>query len=125
MENRPFAVWQVSEDESVKLVLEAKQICELEEKLSKGGSLLSVISSVDSGLPPLNVMLTVTKYASTRFNHGKQLEDIYALYDKYVAGGGNQLDFYANVYMQIFVASGFFTKSQAESMAAALTGMAD
>ena len=96
MENKPFAVWQISENESVNLVLEAAQICELENKLG-GRNLMSAIGNNDTGMPSLRTMMLVTHAALQRFNHGKQMSDVYSMYDRYIANGGSQVDFYAGV----------------------------
>ena len=116
MENKPFAVWQISENESVNLVLEAAQICELENKLG-GRNLMSAIGNNDTGMPSLRTMMLVTHAALQRFNHGKQMSDVYSMYDRYIANGGSQVDFYAGVYVPIFQASVFFPREQADELA--------
>lgn len=115
MENKPFAVWQISENESVNLVLEAKQICELEDKLG-GRNLMSAIGNNDTGMPSLRTMMLVTHAALQRFNHDKKMSDVYSMYDRYIANGGSQVDFYAGVYVPIFQASGFFPREQAADL---------
>lgn len=106
-----FAKWTV-EDVEYKLVLEAQQIAELEEKFG-GKNLMSVIGDNSTGIPSLRTMMLVTQAAMTRFNHGLKLTDVYELYNKYIDAGGSMVDFYTDVYMQIFNVSGFFPKEQA------------
>lgn len=115
MENKPFAMWKISENESVNLVLEAKQICELEDKLG-GRNLMSAIGNNDTGMPSLRTMMLVTHAALQRFNHDKKMPDVYSMYDRYIANGGSQVDFYAGVYVPIFQASGFFPREQAADL---------
>ena len=112
---KPFTVWHVSEDEDYKLVLEAQQICELEDKLG-GNNLIGAIGTSATGMPPLRTMLMVTHAAMHRFNHGVKSSDVYAMFDRYIQNGGSQVDFYTDVYVAIFQASGFFPQEQAEEI---------
>ena len=43
-----------------------------------------------------------------------------AMFDQYVREGGSQLNFYTEVYMQIFQVSGFFSVSLTNQMQGAL-----
>lgn len=117
--NKPFVVWHVSEDEDYKLVLEATQICELEDKLG-GRNLMAEIGNNKTGMPPLRTMLMVAHAAMHRYNHGVKMADVYAMFDRYVAGGKSQVEFYTDVYVQIFQASGFFPQAQAAGLKEAL-----
>lgn len=115
---KPFVTWTVSDDETYKLVLETPQICELEEKFG-GKNLLNYFGGSGTGVPALKIMMLVTQAAMTRFNHGMKLSDVYGAFDRYVENGGSQIDFYTNVYAQIFQVSGFFPKDEAEKTATA------
>ena len=112
---KPYTVWHVADDEDIKLVLEAAQICELEDRLG-GRNLMGAIGNNDTGMPPLRTMIMVTHAAMHRYNHGIKLADVYGMYDRYIANGGSQVDFYANVYVPIFQASGFFPREQADEL---------
>ena len=119
---KPYTVWHVADDEDIKLVLEAAQICELEDKLG-GRNLMGAIGNNDTGMPPLRTMIMVTHAAMHRYNHGIKLPDVYGMYDRYIANGGSQVDFYANVYVPIFQASGFFPREQADELGEKLEDM--
>ena len=112
---KPFVIWNVSEGEDYKLVLEAQQICELEDKLG-GQNLMSAIGNNATGMPPLRTMILVTHAAMHRFNHGVKLTDVYGMFDRYIQNGGSQVDFYTDIYVKIFQASGFFPQEQAEEI---------
>lgn len=106
-----YATWKVNEDEEYKLVLEAQQICELEDKFN-GKNLMSVIGDASTGMPSLRTMILVTHSAMTRFHHGKKLTDVYDAYNRYIQNGKSQVEFYTDVYVPIFQASGFFPKDE-------------
>lgn len=122
MSTKPYTTWHVSEDEDYKLVLTAQQICELEDKLG-GANLMSAIGNAETGMPPLRTMMLVTQAATGRYNHGIKLGDVYAIYDRYIEAGGSQVDFYTDVYVKIFEASGFFPRAQAETIAEAVESL--
>lgn len=112
---KPFVIWNVSEGEDYKLVLESKDICGLEEKLG-GQNLMSAIGNNATGMPPLRTMLMVTHASMSRFNHNIKMTDVYEIYDRYIQNGGSQVDFYTDIYVKIFQASGFFPQEQAEEI---------
>lgn len=114
--------WDVAEGESYKLRLRTKDICEIERQIG-GKNLLTMISDISNGIPPLDTMLTVAHAAMRAFNHGINKDKVYDLFDKYISNGGSQIDFLVNVYINIFVVSGFFTPDQAEAMKEALAGI--
>lgn len=114
---KPFVVWSVNEDEEYKLALSTSSICDLEDKLCKGNSMLGLIGSQETGMPSLKTMLTVTHAAMQRFNHGVKLSDVYSAFDRYIEAGGSQVDFYADIYVGIFEASGFFQREQSAELA--------
>ena len=68
-------------------------------------------------------MLTVVQQATNRYNHGIKMADVYAMYDRYIDNGGSQVDFYTDVYVNIFSASGFFPKEQASDLTEKLEEM--
>ena len=119
---KPFVTWKISDDEDIKLVLGAGDICQLEDKLN-AGNLVSVIGNSQTGMPSLKTMLTVVQQATNRYNHGIKMADVYAMYDRYIDNGGSQVDFYTDVYVNIFSASGFFPKEQASDLTEKLEEM--
>lgn len=121
---KPFTVWHVTEDDEYKLVLTAMQICELEEKLG-GSNLIGAIGTSATGMPPLKTMLMVTHAAMQKFNHGIKMSEVYKIFDDYINNGGSQIDFYTDVYVAIFQASGFFPQEQAEEIQEKLQDMKD
>ena len=46
-----------------------------------------------------------------------------SLYDKYEQEGGDLLSFFTNVYLEVFLVSGFLSKSVAAEMSESLTEM--
>lgn len=110
----PFAYWEVG-GESYKLKLKTPAIVELETKFKT--NLLNVMGSNESGgMPALSIMLEVTHAAMKEWHHGVKPKDILTMFDKYLEEGGSQLQFYTEVYMKIFTASGFFSQTLAQDM---------
>lgn len=107
-----FAYWKVGE-EQLQLKLTTPEILELEKKFRK--NLISLIGDEDN-LPPLTTMLQIIHAAATPWKHGIKLKDIMNEYEKYTAEGGTQLNLYVDVYLQIFMVSGFFSTSMVEDM---------
>lgn len=107
-----FAYWTVGSN-TFKLKLKSSNITVLEDKYNK--SLLALLGS-DEGLPKLSIMLDVTFAAMQPWYHGLKYESVVKLYDQYIEAGGSQLDFYKEVYMDIYKASGFFTKEMIQNM---------
>lgn len=108
---RMFYEWIVGGN-SYRLKLNTSMICKLEEKF--GRNLLDVVTA--NGVPPLAQMLTIVQGAMAPWNHQTSYRDVQALFDKYVSEGGNQMDFYGEVIMQIMAVSGFFTDAQAQEL---------
>lgn len=111
-ERPAFAFWTVGKD-TFKLKLKSANITELEKKYNT--SLLNLLGS-DTGIPKLSIMLDVTYAAMKNWYHGVKYQSVEGLYDKYIENGGSQLDFYKSVYIDIYKASGFFTKEMILSM---------
>lgn len=112
MKRKPFQIWEV-DGEEYRLKLKTATIIKLEEKYKT--SLINLIQ-VGENLPPLNIMLDITHSAMKDWNNSIKLADVYGIFDKYCEEGGSQLDFYQEVYIGIFTASGFFTNSIAKEM---------
>ncbi|MFR2528933.1 MAG: DUF6096 family protein [Clostridium paraputrificum] len=111
MARKQFAIWEV-DGEEYKLKLKTSTLCDLEEKL--GTSLINVLGN--GNMPALKIMLTITHYAMKDYNSNIKFKDVQNLFDKYLDEGGNQLEFFSNVVMDIYKVSGFFTEAQTEMM---------
>ncbi len=112
-QKRPaFAFWETGKD-SLKLKLTTSQVLELEKKYRK--NLISMLGDEDN-IPPLTTMLQVIHAAALPWKHGIKLKNIIELYDRYQEQGGTQLNLYVDVYLQIFMVSGFFSDSVVEDM---------
>lgn len=109
-----FAVWNVG-GTGYNLKLSTAGIKELESRYET--NVINLMQPQDGeSLPPLTVMLDVTHVAMKPWNHGIKTKDVESLFDHYMVDGGSQLDFYAGVYMDIFMVSGFFSRSLAADM---------
>lgn len=109
-----FAVWNVG-GTGYQLKLSTAGIKELESRYKTNVINLMQPQEGES-LPPLTVMLDVTHVALKPWSHGVKAKDVEALFDRYMEEGGSQLGFYAEVYMEIFMVSGFFSKTMAKDL---------
>lgn len=107
-----FALWNVGRY-TYRLKLKTQAINELERKYKT--NLLSLLGS-ESGLPALNVMLDIAHAAMAPWHNGIRHGEVEAIFDLYVDEGGSQLQFFKDVYLEIFKASGFFSKEMLEDM---------
>lgn len=107
-----FAYWKVA-GENLKLKLTTPATLELEKKYRK--NLISLIGDEDN-IPPLTTMLQVIHAAAEPWKHGMKMKHITDYYEKYIQEGGTQLNLYVDVYMKIFMVSGFFSNSMVEDM---------
>lgn len=114
---KPFAIWNVK-GEDYKMVLGTQDIVALETKYKT--NLMNIMGAGNGGMPALTVMLDVTHAALKKFHHGISKDAVMAMFDQYVKEGGSQLNFYTEVYMQIFQVSGFFSVSLTNQMQGAL-----
>lgn len=114
---KPFAIWNVK-GEDYKMVLGTQDIVALETKYKT--NLMNIMGAGNGGMPALTVMLDVTHAALKKFHHGISKDAVMAMFDQYVREGGSQLNFYTEVYMQIFQVSGFFSVSLTNQMQGAL-----
>lgn len=106
---KQFAIWEVDGQE-YKLKLTTSAICQLEEKFKT-----NLLNLVDE-MPSLTTMLTVTHAAIKDWNHGIKYADVQNLFDKYCEAGGSQTDFMADVFIEIYNVSGFFSQALADTM---------
>lgn len=112
VKQKNFAYWEVG-GHTYRLKLKTKSIETLENKYRT--NLINLMGS-ESGMPPLKTMLEIVHEAMKDWHHGINYEKVLALFDKYVDEGGSQLSFYTNVFIGIYIASGFFSKTMAEEM---------
>lgn len=114
---KPFAIWNVK-GEDYKMVLSTQDIVALESKYKT--NLMNIMGAGNAGMPALSVMLDVAHAALKKFHHGINKDAVMAMFDQYIREGGSQLNFYTEVYMQIFQVSGFFSVSLTNQMQDAL-----
>ena len=107
----PFATWKV-EGIEYKLKLTTSQIIKLEDKYKI--NLLTIVTNGD--IPPLKIMLEILHASMQKFHHGIKAENVHEMFDTYVEEGGSQVEFFTNVLMPVFNASGFFTPAQSTAM---------
>lgn len=114
--NKLFQLWKVSDEEEYKLKLQGQQIAELEAKLG-GKNLMAWLGDGTSITAPLRVMLMIIHGAMQRYHHNIKMQDVYAIYDRYVENGGTMVSLYSDVYIPLFQVSGFFPIEQTETKA--------
>lgn len=110
---KPFAIWEVS-GRTFKLKLSTSGVLELEKKYKT--NLMNIMGAGQGGMPALSVMLDVSAVAMRTFEHGVKAADVQEAFDRYLEEGGSQLNFYTEVYMNIFAVSGFFSTSLTNQM---------
>lgn len=108
-----FAYWKVA-DEKYKLKLTPDEIMELERVYKR--NLVNLMGDMDH-MPSLTTMLQITHAAMKKWHHGVKLQHVKELYDKYITGGGSQLQFYVEVFIKIYAVSGFFSSAMATEIA--------
>lgn len=113
----PFAIWEVGGKE-YKLKLNTATITQLETKYKT--NLMNIMGTGEGGMPALTVMLDIAQNAMKDWQHGVSKAMVADLFDKYLAEGGSQLQFYTSVYMNIFAVSGFFSTTLTEQMQSTL-----
>ena len=75
------------------------------------------------GIPPLTVMLDVAHVAMKPWNHNITQKDMERMFATYEEEGGDLLSFFTNVYLEVFMVSGFLSKRVAAEMATSLEDM--
>lgn len=106
----PFAYWEIGGEE-YKLKLTTATVCQLEDRFKC--NLMNILSN---GIPPLNIMLSITQCAMKTWRHGIKYEHVQAMFDKYLEEGGTQLSFMTDIIMPIYSVSGFFSEDQQTAM---------
>ncbi|MCD8286498.1 MAG: DUF6096 family protein [Clostridia bacterium] len=109
-----FATWEVG-GKTYRLKLSTADVTQLETKYKT--NLMNVMGADEGGMPALSVMLDVAQ-AAMKTGEGTPVSRnlINSIFDKYVDEGGSQMSFYTQVYMNIFLASGFFSPALAAGM---------
>lgn len=116
-----FAFWQVGEENYRMKLLTPEQL-ELEKIYKR--NLFSLMGDADN-LPPLSTMLQITHASMKPYYHGVKLKDVENLYGRYIEAGGSMLQFYVDVYMQIFAVSGFFSSSMEKDLSESMGKLSD
>ena len=119
---RPYALWEVG-DREFKLKLPVDGIQKLEAKYKT--NLMNIMGTGNGGMPALTVMLDVAHEAMKKFNHGVSRTDVNDIFERYLDEGGSQLNFYTEIYMNIFQVSGFFSDSLTNQMEDAMEDVKD
>lgn len=120
-EKKVFGVWNVG-GSGYQLKLNTAGVKELESRYKV--NLLSMTAPREGeSAPPLTAMLDVVQVAMKPWNHGIKVKDVELLYDKYIEEGGDLMAFYMDVYMEVFLVSGFFSKAVAQEMVESLKEM--
>lgn len=114
-----FAVWEVG-SESYRLKLQTAGVKELEARYKT--PIMNLMQN-ENGIPPLTVMLDVAHVAMKPWNHKITQKDMESLFDKYAEQGGDMLSFFTNVYLEIFMVSGFLSQRMASEMKTSLEEM--
>lgn len=114
-----FAFWEVGGD-SFKLKLQTAGVKELESRYKMP---VMNLMQHENGTPPITVMLDVAHVAMKPWNHKITQKDMESLFDKYLESGGDMLSFYTNVYLEIFMVSGFLSQRMASDMKTSLEEM--
>lgn len=117
---KPFHYWTVGERE-YKLKLTTQMIEKLENKYRS--NMLSLV--MDSGIPPLSIMLTIAQAAMAPWQHGVGYSEVKKIYSNWVDNGGDQMTFFSSIIMPTLAVSGFFTEKQAESLLESVESMDD
>lgn len=100
-------------NDSYKLRLSTKRSVDLEEALGK--SPLQMFFDVNNGkMPKLKEMMIMLQYMLQEYNHGIKLDDVYGIYDKYIAEGHNMFDLIP-LFLDVLRESGFIVESDEES----------
>lgn len=113
--NALFQLWKVSDEEEYKLKLQGQEITELETKLG-GKNLIVWLGDGTTITTPLRTMLMIIHGAMARYHHGIKMQDVYSIYDRYIENGGTMVSLYSDVYVPLFLNSGFFPKEQTETV---------
>jgi len=93
----------------MKLRLDAARISQLEKALGNISPLTVFSRAGQNAMPPLSDLLTILHYSLIAYNHSKKMEDTYAVYDNFVAEGGDMVEL-VKVIMEVFKASGLIPK---------------
>lgn len=104
MNNLPYAIWKVGEEE-YKLKFSSAAVVEAESKLGKG--MLRSMEDIDK----VSVQVIFLWAALQKFNHGIDLSNVYDMYDEYMDCGGS-LEQLLDIIMNTLEVSGFIKEEQ-------------
>lgn len=114
-----FAVWNVA-GTGYRMKLQTAGVKELESRYKT--PIMNLMQG-ENGMPPLTVMLDVAHVALKPWNHKVTQKDLEGIYDRYLEEGGDLLSFFTNVYLEIFMVSGFLSRRMAAEMGTSLEEM--
>lgn len=99
-------------DKDYKLKMTARTMCELEKKLGKN-PIDILIETSQNKLPKTNDLVLILHYALLPYNHNIKIDDVYDIFDDYIAEGHIYMDF-IGVVIEVFKVSGII-KDEGES----------
>ena len=99
-------------NDSYKLRLSTKRAVDLEKAL--GFNPLQIFFNINNGeLPKLADMMTMLQYFLLDLQHGLKMDDVYEIYDKFVAEGHNLFDLIP-IFIEVLKESGFMVEDSEE-----------
>ena len=108
-----YTEWKIEGREPLKLRLTSKGCVAVERRI--GTNPMNLLMSMEEDkLPPLEAVLIILHEALQPLEHGFDMEDLYDLYDEYVAGGGTMLDLIPLI-LDVFKVSGFFKEGKGKN----------
>ncbi|MFD1954300.1 DUF6096 family protein [Paenibacillus thailandensis] len=97
-----------------KLYLPAAQAVQLEKQLGGMNPVMVLMEMERSGsFPQITSLLQILHASLQQFNHGTNFNQTLAIYDEFVAEGGNVVEL-IKVLMEVFQKAGFFPKGTTE-----------
>lgn len=97
-----------------KLRLSTRAIVEVEKKLNK--NMLNIFTSLATNqLPLTNDLMVLLQASMQQYQHGITLDNVYDIYDAYLADGNSLPDFY-EVIFDLFKVSGIIKDDAVESI---------
>lgn len=107
-----------------KCVLNASSAVMAERKLGKNplNIVIDMANNTDQ-MPSLETLLVIFHASLQKYNHGISMDDVYDIYDEFIADGHEMADLIA-IMVDIFEVSGFFKKQSEEEPKNAVKGVA-
>lgn len=112
---KPYEILTVGDDD-YKLKFSASSAVETEKRLKR--SLIEATAKIDS----ITVQITLLFGALQKYHHNITYKDAEEIYEKYLDNGGSILEF-AEIMMEVYIASGFTKKEQGEKAMQIISSM--